>query len=304
MPLGLASLSNPLNFKGPEFLSFYLLVASTAMVLVIILRWYLRKPAFQEPDVSNSLDAYEIGYLAGGNVRAVDAAIASLVQRGHLQPLKNILELGTPLPTNSHPLEYAIAQAAEKSGKPDKVRQAVTSTTILIKKHLQSLGLLMNSSQAQGVRRLSARPIFAVLLLGIAKIIVGISQHKPVGFLVILCIATAIVGNFLLAQKNYRSRYGDRILNQLQTKYSELKKPSSADTYPLGLAFSLFGRVILANSSFACLKCLLVPPKSTGDGDDSGCGYSGCGYGGYDVRDYDGGDSDGGDSDGGGGCGG
>jgi uncharacterized membrane protein len=136
-----------------------------------------------------------------------------------------------------------------------------------------------------------------VLLLGIAKIIVGIFRHKPVGFLVILCIATALVGCFLLAKKNYRSRYGDRILNQLQTKYSELKKPSSIDTYPLGLAFSLFGSVILANSSLAGLKRLLLLPKSIGDGDDSGCGY-----GGYDVRDYDVRDYDGGG--GGGGCGG
>jgi uncharacterized protein (TIGR04222 family) len=286
--LSLTSISNPLDFKGPEFLSFYLLVASTAIILAYILRWYLRKPAPHTSDESSSLDAYEIAYLAGGNNRAVDAAIASLVQRGHLQPLTQILELDAVLPRNSHPLERAIAQAIENSGKPDQVRQAVRSATSLIEKRLQNLGLLVNSRQAKVVKWLPALPVFAVLILGIAKIMVGISRGKPVGFLIMLCIITAIFG-FCLLVKPHRSRYGDRTLTNLQARHENLKQPSTSQTYEIGLAFGLFGSVVLADSSFADLKRLLVPLQSTsgggggdgggGDGGGGGCGGGGCGGG-------------------------
>lgn len=286
--LGLSSIGNPLNFQGSQFLSFYLLVASAAVVLAYILRWYLRKPAIHSPDESSSLDAYDIAYLAGGKDRAVDAAIASLVQRGYLQALTNTLNLDTALPSNSHPLERAIAQAVEKSGKPSQIRQSVIFATSLIGERLQNLGLLVNADQTKAVQFISPLPIFAVLLLGIAKIGVGISRHKPVGFLVILCIITAIVG-FVALQKPHRSRYGDRTLINLQAKHQNLRKPSESELNQIELAFALFGSVVLADSSFANLKRLLVPPPSAdsssgGDsgwvGGDSGCGGGGCGGGG------------------------
>jgi hypothetical protein len=174
-----ATISNPLDFKGPEFVSFYLLVASIAIFLAYILRWYLRKPALHSPDISNSLDAYEIAYLAGGNNRAVDAAIASLVQRGYLQPLTETLELGTVLPSNSHPLERAIAQAVEISGKPSEIRQAVTSGTSLIRERLQNLGLLVNSSQATVVQWLPPLPVLVqVAVKGVRKSKRDRSQRK------------------------------------------------------------------------------------------------------------------------------
>ena len=289
--LSLTSISNPLDFKGPEFLSFYLLVASTAIILAYILRWYLRKLPLHAPDASSELDVYEIAYLVGGNNRAVDAAIASLVLRGHLQPLIETLALGSALPSNSHSLERAIAQAVEKSGKPDQIRQAVTSATKSIGERLQDLGLLVNSSQPKVVQWLPALPVFAVLLVGSAKIMVGISRHKPVGSVLMLCFLTAIHGFYLLVppySRSHRSHYGDHTLKNLQARHQNLKKPSASETYQVGLAFGLFGSEVLADSSFADLKRLLVQPQSTGSsgGGDGGwsvevnSGCSGCGGGG------------------------
>ena len=282
MPSGLVAIRNPLNFTGPEFLGFYLLVVSAALVLAFILRWYLRKPAWQEPDVSSSLDAYEIAYLVGGSNRATDTAIVSLVQREHLQPLTHSFELGTALPSDSEPLECAIAQAVEQSGRPSQIRQSVISATSLIGERLQNLGLIVNSSQAQVVQFLSALPVFAVLLLGMVKIGVGVSRHKPVGFLMILCLITAVVG-FVLLNKPHRSRYGDRTLKKLQAKYQNLQQPSESTLDQLELAFALFGRAVLVDSSLADIKRLLAPPSSTSSSDsgsvggDSGCGGGGCG---------------------------
>src|SRR5919199_1085621 len=69
MPLGLAAIGNPLDFKGSDFLNFYLLVASAAIILAWILRWCLPYLLLGS-DASSSLDTYEIAYLAGNSSRA------------------------------------------------------------------------------------------------------------------------------------------------------------------------------------------------------------------------------------------
>ncbi|MCP2728526.1 TIGR04222 domain-containing membrane protein [Limnofasciculus baicalensis] len=275
----LTTIPNPLDFTGPEFISFYLLVASAVIMLAFWLRWYLRKPESKQPDGANSLDAYEIAYLAGENERAVDAAIANLVQKGHLKLLNNNLELGTPLPSHSHQLEQEIVQSISINGKPDRIRQAVKSTTKLIAKRLEEGGFLVTYSQAQIAQRLPALSVGMVLLLGIAKIFVGISRGKPVGFLIFLCVITALFAfGFLI--KPYRSRYGDSTLAKLENKYQNLKTPSASENYELALAFGLFGSIVLADSALADLKNLLVPPTTTSSGGGGDSGGSSCGGGG------------------------
>ena len=294
--LSLISISNPLNFKGPEFLLFYSLAASTAIVLAYILRWYLQKFTLHSSDESDtseqlsSLNTYDIAYLVDGHIRAVDVAIINLIQRGHLQVHRNTytLDLGSVLPTDCHPLERAIVQAVEQNKRPSQIRKAVTSTTLSIEARLRQLGLLTGSRQANSIQAsnrktlrrarvvqwLSVLPIFAVLLLGIAKIIVGISRDKPVGFLLILCLITAVVGFYLylsaepqhLLTQSHRSGNTstsyERTLKNLQAKYEPLKNLSASETDQLGLAFAVFGSVVLADNSFADFKHVLGLPES------------------------------------------
>lgn len=274
----LTTIPNPLNFTGPDFISFYLFVATAAIMLAFGLRWYLRQPGSKEIDESNSLDAYEIAYLSGGHNRTVDAAIANLVHQGHLKLLNNSLELGNPLPIPSHQLEQKIVQAISISGKPNYIRQTVKSPTRFIEKRLKEGGFLVNASQAKIVQRWPSLSLAMVLLLGITKIFVGISRQKPVGFLIILCIITAIFALGFLIQP-YRSRYGDSTLSNLQAQHYNLRKPNILGNDDLALAFGLFGSMVLVDSAFIDLKNLLVPPPSTssGGGGDSG---GGCGGGG------------------------
>lgn len=279
----LTNIPNPLNFTGPDFISFYLFVATAAIMLAFGLRWYLRQPGSKETDESNSLNAYEIAYLTGGHNRTVDAAIAKLVYQGHLKLLNNSLELGDPLPGLSHQLEQKIVQSISISGQPDYIRQTVKSATKFIEIRLKEGGFLVNASQAKIVQRWPSLSMAMVLLLGIAKIFVGISRQKPIGFLIILCIITAIFAlGFLI--KPYRSRYGDSTLNNLQAQYYNLRTPNILANDDLALAFGLFGSMVLVDSAFTDLKNLLVPPPSTssGGGGDSGggCGGGGSGCGG------------------------
>jgi uncharacterized protein (TIGR04222 family) len=243
-----------------------------------------------------SLDVYETAYLADGKVRAVDVAIAKLVQRGNLEPLSETrtLKLGSAVWNDSHPLEQAVMQAVRRNGKIEEVRRSAASATAPIGKHLQNLGLLVNETQAKLIQRLPALAIFAVLLLGISKIIVGVSRNKPVGLLIMLCLVTGVIGCFFLFTKPHRSRYGDRVLNNLRVRHTALKKTATLDstdaTSQLTLAVALFGIVVLADSALAELQRVLVPPPSSsgssdgssgcsgdGDGGGGGCGGGGCG---------------------------
>jgi hypothetical protein len=165
----------------------------------------------------------------------------------------------------------------------------------------------MTERQAQAAQHLPAIPVFALLLLGISKILVGMSRGKPVGFLVVLCFITAIIGwCFLQVPVQQRSRYGDRILAKLRTQHANLrtaKATNSLEAEPqLALAFALFGAVILKGSPLANLTRDLYAPLSSSyskRSSRSGSGSTGIWWGGSDG----GGDSGGGDG-GGGGCGG
>ncbi|MBE9127118.1 TIGR04222 domain-containing membrane protein, partial [Coleofasciculus sp. LEGE 07081] len=279
-PLLSTGIRNPLNFTGSEFLRFYLLVASAVFLVAYCLRWYLRQPAANFSSSTVSLDTYETAYLVGGKNKVIETAIASLVQRGHLkpQPTTRSLILEKPLPADSHPLERAIAKVIKTDGRIERVKASV-STTInqicdrQICDRLQHLHLLVSKNQAKVAQQLPAMAVFAVLLLGISKIGVGISRGKPVGFLFMLCLFTAIVGLGFLYIPVFRSRYGDRVLADIQNRHAHLKQTSTSSTSTdpqLVLAFALFGTGVLAGSSLNDLRQVLTPPPSSSGGDSGG----------------------------------
>ncbi|WP_293099961.1 TIGR04222 domain-containing membrane protein [Moorena sp. SIO3I6] len=313
--LALVNSANPLNFTGPLFLRFYLLLVSAAVVLAYGLRWYLRQPASAPYGKSVSLDAYETGYLVGGQQRAVDTAIVNLVQSGHLKPVPEYrgLELVNPLVYKNDPLEFKIDNGARTGKTITPIRRAARSATNQIRDRLTDLNLLLTKDQAQSAQQYPALPLFAVLLLGISKIIVGISRHKPVGFLIILCVITAIIGLFFLVVPVNRSRYGDTVLANLKVKHRMLQ--NAQNNSQLALAFALFGSTVLSQYGLEDLLKVFNPPSHSGNsggfggggfgGGGSSCGGGGSSCGGGDSGCGGGGSScGGGDSGCGGGCGG
>jgi hypothetical protein len=87
-PLIIDSIPNPLNFKGSEFLEFYILLGTTIIICATLLRWYLRQPAKNPFAETVSLDTYETAYLVEG---AVVEAVGIKTLESHLQPTKNLL---------------------------------------------------------------------------------------------------------------------------------------------------------------------------------------------------------------------
>ncbi|NEO20691.1 MAG: TIGR04222 domain-containing membrane protein [Moorea sp. SIO4A5] len=307
--LALVNSANPLNFTGPLFLRFYLLLVSAAVVLAYGLRWYLREPTSDPYGKSVYLHAYETGYLVGGQQRAIDTAIVNLVQDQNLKPVpKNRgLELVNPLGNTTNPLELKIENAVKIGENITQIRASAASATDQIRDRLTDLNLLLTEDQGKSAQQYPALPLFAVLLLGISKIIVGISRHKPVGFLIILCAMTAIMGLFFLVVPVKRSRYGDTVLGNLKVKHRMLQNAQNHSQ--LALAFALFGSTVLSQNGLQNLRKVFNPPSHSGNsggfgGGGFGGGGSSCGGGGSSCGGGDSGCGGGGSSCGGGGCGG
>ena len=154
------------------------------------------------------------------------------------------------------------------------------------------LNFLVSKNQAAKIQAYLVVLIAPLLGLGVAKVLVGISRGKPTVFLIFLCFIVALIGFFFWVTPPYRSRYGDRVLQDLRTR---IHSTAVSHTDPqLPLVFALWGMEILPNDVFADLKKVFTPASS---GDSSDVGTSGGDDGG-------GGDGGGGDGGGCGGCGG
>jgi uncharacterized protein (TIGR04222 family) len=273
---------NPLNFTGPQFLTFYLFLSTFVVILAFQLRAYLRLPDGNLEQRPITLDAYEAAYLAGGKNLVVDTAIVSLVQRGAvtIQKAERILILQRPVEEWSDPVELAVAHAIALDGHIEKVRTIFTPAIDMIRHQLRQFELLVSQKQSFKVQVYPAILVASLSGLGITKILVGISRGKPVGNLFMMCMIVTAIGLCFWQTPIHRSRYGDRVLKDLRTRLRSVAARDRDSQLPL--AFALFGMATLPINMFADLKHVLTPVLSSdgsgGDGGgDGGSGCSGCG---------------------------
>lgn len=268
---------NPLNFNGGEFLMFYICSIIFVIFLAVQLRRFLRFPSGRSLSMDVGLDAYETAYLVNGQGRVVETAIASLIQKEFVVAQKSDrkLILQRPIEELSHPVEQAVANAILADGSLTKVRGCKIPSSI--RERLEQLKLLVSAKQSLNVQHYPALLISLLCLLGVVKIFVGISRGKPVGFLIFLVIFLAIIGFFFWLTPPHQSRYGDRVVRNLQSLLSS--RAVGATDIQLPLACALWGTTILP-MEYGDFKAILNPPSSSssgGGGDGGGCGGGGCG---------------------------
>lgn len=279
-----ASIPNPLNFEGLQFLAFFSALSMLFVCLASCLRAYMRRPGRNRVQQPATLDAYETAYLVEGQHRVVDTAITTLVQKEcvTVDLEQRILVLQDHAEKLSHPVEQAVAIAILSGGQIDRVQSSATQAIHMIRDRLLQSKLLIDKDQAFKARAYPAILFVALLGLGISKTVVGISRGKPIGFLVMMCIVISVIGLGFWLIPVHRSRYGDRVLRDLRNSMRPIDVVSQTDPQ-LSLAFALFGTAILPIEMFA-VNQLFNPVSSIGSHDDgidgcsSDCG-SGCGGG-------------------------
>ncbi len=281
--------ANVFDWRGPDFLTFYIILFAATFGLALWLRRTLRRPVPSEPLSLPELDGYSTAFLNGGKLLTVNTAIANLVRQKAIRVERNCLISLVPEPAFSHELEkqvYAAAYGSDGSSI-SYVRSTVKEYVERIVQKLQSHGLVLSNSQARKAILLPLMLAVVAIAIGIIKIVIGVGRAKPVGFLVGLCFLSFILSLVALARPPRRTRLGDAVLKKLQERHIGSRRPGkttatvSADDFVLFLG--LFGMPALAGTELSDLRQSLQPAASSACGSScgsscgGGCGGGGCG---------------------------
>lgn len=229
---------NPLDLTGPEFLTFWLVGAvgvamATMASIAVIAR--LGGSGFAEP-IAAGLSPIELAYLEAGHERAIDTALVRLHQRGALVVAQGVLGIGEPV-ADVAPLEARLLAAVRSGTRAPS--QLVRDTPDELRARFIREGLLLRPRHT-GVRLLA----YAWLGLGAAKVVVGLSRHRPVGFLVMLLLLGACLVPLIKLPR--RTHLGTRVLAMRREgtwglQISAQTAPALLSADELALAVALFG---------------------------------------------------------------
>ena len=278
---GCSEPSNPLDWHGPAFLGLFAILYAGAFAAALLFRYLLRGRAEGPPAQDWRLHVYDQAYLNGGENLALATAIARLVASCALKVDPATKRMQALRDGGDHAIDRILLRAAaNRNGTTfESTRRLVEPMMTEIQTSLMRQELWNAGSSFRAGTILPFAVACLPLLLGAAKIWVGIGRERPVGFLVIGC-ALALIANLFLLAPTKRTRYGDRVLSQLRGPYYNTSNRAGSD---MVLGVALFGFGVLDLNGYGYLRPVVSPASSVmGSGGDgsSACGSSGCGGGG------------------------
>ena len=282
------------GIPGPTFLVLYL-----AAIAVLAVAAYLHRRTLFAGDPRLDVERLapeNIAYLNGRERLAVYTAMGPLRAAGAIGGGDgSTLVQTSPLPDGASPLTSAVYYAA---GRRIRAREILSDTWVVsalgdLRADLERNGLATTAGQRRTARRW-AIPAAVLVLLGIARLIDGIGNGKPVGFLVPSIFTAIIVMIVTLgAASSVRTRAAARGLSTVRKRLSYLSPRQSpayatygADGAAMGVA--LFGAASLyamdpgfaAEAGIRQNDTLGGSDGWTGGGSSSSCGGGGGGCGG------------------------
>ncbi|MGH8081139.1 MAG: TIGR04222 domain-containing membrane protein [Lysobacter sp.] len=284
---------NPLNWRGGAFLALYIPGIVWAFVAGSVIKRSMRGP--NKPDGGRCDDPVELGFLAGGSERAADVAIVELLERDALTldytgnpsaaaQQRETVWLRINAAAVGHlplPLRTA-ADIAQREQNLSATLKALTRAYTPIAAQLRRKGWWLSAQREWQMRLMGSTPLLAWTALGAIKVAIGMLRDKPVGFLVVLTLLSAILTLGRLVREQSRTRAGDWVLHDASQQLAEEAPPQRT---------ALMGTIGLIGTGWGEYHTLRTP-VSNSSSSDSGSSSSG------------GGDGGGGGGCGGGGCGG
>jgi uncharacterized protein (TIGR04222 family) len=266
---------NPLDWKGPEFLSLYVPLLIGGFLVALLLRHLLRLPAGGPMYLGRRTDPYEVAAL-GGPDTLIEAVVGSLVHRNVLRLDGRRIATGDALPADAAPVERSVFECTATGDVTMEVlRQALSPDIEHYQRRLSQKGLVLDELRARPALRLPSLVYGAFLLLGVAKILVGLERDRPVMFLVLI-VAIGSLGFLVLGKRPWRTRLGDATLEALREEHQALRTTAIAgdasrtlDGRELALAVGLFGPAMLIPMGYSGLRQTLNPSSSGSSGDSS-----------------------------------
>ncbi len=274
------------GIAGPDFLWLYAGLAALAIITALIWRrGYLRGPSLRR---ARDLTPTQAALLNGDRRLAVYSSLAALRAAGAVgTDTRGTLRQTGPVPTGAGELDRAVHAAARRGVTSRTVQTDTTVAGVLrrTEEQLTLAGWLLDEDRRRGVW-MASLIVFAVAALGITRILAGIGNDRPVGFLVLLVIPVVIIG-LLLSRVPRTTTNGRRLLHRMRTQAAHLapRQAPSWSTYgpeAAALSVGLFGAgaFFLADPEFAeaaeLQRHVAMSSGSMGGGSGSdGGGWSG-----------------------------
>jgi uncharacterized protein (TIGR04222 family) len=293
------------QISGPAFLRVYVAVSAVVLIGTVL---YRRRLIGGSPPAPADLSAHAAAYLHGGPKLAIYASLAGLRTAGAIDVAddRRLRQIG-PMPAGATPLDQAVYNAAGSRIQPrDLARHVWVKDGVReLQESLEQTGLLATAKQRQGYRA-AVLLLVGLVALGVARLIAGIANGRPVGYLVLALIVLTVATAILLVRAVRRTRAGEQALERLRVDHRYLApwQQPSWSTYghaDASMGVALFGTTALwaADPAFASASEVerQFATVRGGEGGGDGGGHSGGSYGG-------GSSCGGGGGCGGGGCGG
>jgi len=287
VPLYAYAYPGPLEYSGIDFLSLYLKLLLGAGVFGFILLRLLNSNVTPVGELTPD----EIALLSGGAARVLDALEVRLLASEQLQysPITNELTPGNDARQVAD--NFLALQLCNVRNRRDRHAQRALEAQIVtpIAQRLELQGLLLSASARFQIGLLSCLPILALMGFGGLKVMIGLSRGKPISFLVVVLVLSAIICLITYIKRPVVSAGVAPWLRAHRKRLKRLGDSPTKSEWPNAVA--LFGMSALTGTALASYASWRQPPSSSSSSSDNNSSS-------------DSGGSDSGGSDSGGGCGG
>jgi uncharacterized protein (TIGR04222 family) len=269
-------ITNPLDWPAGPFLTLYVVVAALAGVAVALVRSVTG--GIITPDRGRDLGLLELAWLSGGPARAADTVMVSLLNAGAASIEARSLFVahasdGRPLPNEIRGFRRAVSF----TGKRAQFHRSIRTQLEPLHEGLVQRGLVPGPSDLMTIRLMSLSLILLPTLLGLAKILVGLSRGRPVGILCAMVFSTVEVGVLTVIDQPRLTRGGRAAIKRAKSGMARAARAPLGSEIPL--AFAVSGAAVLAGTQYEAFRKLMPAGGNGcgGGGDGGGGGGSGCG---------------------------
>jgi len=265
------------DLSGPAFLTLYILLLILAAIAGVAIPRWLRR----EGRNAFVTDPGELALLAGGRSRFAEAVTTKMLTSEKIVFDDADKFAFAAIDCGSNDAERSVLALGEPSCWP-AIQHVLTYEAPPIEDRLVGRGLLIDEAVGRQMRLWQTLPLLLLLAFGTIKLWIGIIRDKPVGFLFLLLIVTAVGAGVRYAFLDRRTRSAHRLVVATRAKSERIRLAPTDEEAALGVA--LFGTEILDGSNWEDFhRMRWASTNDGGSGFGSGCGSSdgggGCGGG-------------------------
>ncbi len=282
---------NPFDWRGPEFLVFYVILGVIVIATVAVLR---RRSEPAGAMMAPLTDYLKIAYLRGGPDEALRIATISLLDRGLVEAVDehHVKTSSRTMPAGLQRTEERVLETCKDSTRASAIVDD-TSLQITVRTdcegHLVRAGLLPDDTVKADRQWLLMAGMALLAVVALVKIVIALSRGRTnIGFLI---VALPIFGYLLYRIANpARTLAGEAMLADLRQLFTALKDRmwsigTPREAQELALVAAVFGISALPGRGAVSEKLFRRPQSASSSSCGSGgssCGSScggGCGGG-------------------------